>query len=148
VGSLMTRVQLKVKKVHPLAQLPSYAYEMDAGLDLFAVEEVEIPPGIAKRVPIGIRLELPPNTEAQVRPRSGLALKHQVTVLNSPGTIDWGYRGDLYVVLINHGQTTFRVTVGARIAQLVIAPVLQVDLIESEELSETERGDGFGSSGS
>jgi dUTP pyrophosphatase len=144
----MTRVQLKVKKVHPLAQLPSYAYEMDAGLDLFAVEEVEIPPGIAKRVPIGIRLELPPNTEAQVRPRSGLALKHQVTVLNSPGTIDWGYRGDLYVVLINHGQTTFRVTVGARIAQLVIAPVLRVDLIESEELSETERGDGFGSTGS
>jgi len=143
----MSAIQLKIRRIHPRAQLPCYAHDMDAGLDLFSVEDVDIPPGESKLVPIGIQVELPPNTEAQVRPRSGLALKHQITILNSPGTIDGGYRGDLFVVLINHGRTRFQLKMGARIAQLVVAPVLRVEVVETESLGKTTRGPGFGSSG-
>ncbi|MEO0949313.1 MAG: dUTP diphosphatase [Cyanobacteria bacterium J06641_5] len=141
-------MKLKVTRLHSSATLPTYQHATDAGLDLTAVEEVDILPGESKLVRTGLAIELPPNTEAQVRPRSGLALKHQITVLNSPGTIDAGYRGEIGIVLINHGEHAFHVTVGMRIAQMVIAPVTRVSIEEVVELAESDRGaGGFGSTG-
>lgn len=139
---------LRIKKLVPDAILPGYAHPGDAGLDLCAVEELEIAPGESSLVRTGIAVEVPRCTEAQVRPRSGLALKHQVTVLNTPGTIDEGYRGEVGVILINHGKAPFKVTKGMRIAQMVIKPVLAVQVEEAAELSDTSRGGGgFGSTG-
>ncbi|WP_448562490.1 dUTP diphosphatase [Trichothermofontia sp.] len=140
---------LKVKLLNPQARVPTYAHAAgDAGLDLFASAEVFLQPGESALVPIGISIQLPPGTEAQIRPRSGLALKHQITVLNSPGTIDEGYRGEIGVILINHGRNPFKVEVGMKIAQMVIQPVLRVNVEASEELSHTARGEqGFGSTG-
>jgi dUTP pyrophosphatase len=141
-------MELRVKKLSASASLPSYARAGDAGLDLRASVDVTIAPGGSKLVLTGIAIELPPNTEAQVRPRSGLALQHAVTVLNTPGTIDEGYRGEVGVILINHGREPFHVTPGARIAQLVVQPRLTVDVVEVDALGDTERGaGGFGSSG-
>ncbi|GHH97251.1 dUTP diphosphatase [Neobacillus kokaensis] len=139
---------LKVKLTHKDAALPYQANPGDAGLDLFSVEEKLIKPGEAELISTGIIIELPEGTEAQVRPRSGLALKHSVTVLNSPGTIDEGYRGEINVILINHGKKEFKVEKQMRIAQMVIAPVATVHITQVEELSDSERGaGGFGSSG-
>jgi len=139
---------LKVNRLSPAARLPRYAHPGDAGLDLFAAEEATVAPGDARLVKTGIALELPPNTEAQVRPRSGLALKHQVTVLNTPGTIDEGYRGEVGVILINHGKQPFHVEEGMKIAQMVVKPVLRAQVEEVAELSDTQRGaGGFGSTG-
>lgn len=139
---------LKVKRLNSHARIPAYAHEGDAGLDLFASTPVVLQPGESALVPTGISLELPPGTEAQVRPRSGLALNHQITVLNSPGTIDAGYRGEIGVILINHGHHPFEVTIGMKIAQMVIQPVLRVTVEASEALSNTTRGEkGFGSTG-
>jgi len=141
-------MELKVKRVHPAAQLPSYAHPGDAGMDLYAVEPLRIAPGQRALVSTGLILELPPNTEAQVRPRSGLALKHGITVLNSPGTIDEPYRGVVGVILINHSDQEFRVEPGMRIAQIVIKPVLTVQVNEVSEVSDSQRGTGgFGSTG-
>jgi len=143
----MSRIQLKVKRIHELAKLPRYAHDGDAGLDLFSVDDMEIQPGRSALIKTGIELELPPDTEAQIRPRSGLALIHQVTVLNSPGTIDKGHRGEICVILINHGADPFYVTAGLRIAQLVVYPVYSIDVVECATLSASDRGTGFGSSG-
>ena len=140
--------ELKVKKIHPEAQLPFRANEGDAGFDLFSIEEKIIKSGESALIGTGIILELPSGTEAQVRPRSGLALKHSVTVLNSPGTIDEGYRGEIKVVLINHGKEDFLIERQMRIAQMVIAPVAKVNLVEVEVVANSKRGTGgFGSSG-
>ncbi|WP_077621040.1 dUTP diphosphatase [Bacillus sinesaloumensis] len=134
--------------LHDEAKLPLQANPGDAGLDLYSAEEKVIKPGEAELIKTGIKIELPPGTEAQVRPRSGLALKHSVTVLNSPGTIDEGYRGEIGVILINHGKLDFIVDKHMRIAQMVIAPVAQVHIQEVEEVTSSERGEGgFGSSG-
>ncbi len=139
---------LKVRRLRPDAILPSYAHPGDAGLDLFAAAPAAIEPGQSYLVPTGIAIELPPNTEAQVRPRSGLALKHSITVLNSPGTIDCGYRGEVGVILMNHGPTRFDVRPGMKIAQLVVASCLRVDVEEAAALDDSSRGDGgFGSTG-
>jgi dUTP pyrophosphatase len=130
--------------------LPAYATEHAAGLDLLAAveEAVELLPGARRLVPTGISIALPAGYEAQVRPRSGLALRHGVTLLNSPGTIDADYRGEVGVILINLGAATFRVERGDRIAQLVIAPVARLAWRESEILPESARGaGGFGSTG-
>lgn len=142
-------MKLHVKKLNTEARLPEKAHQTDAGFDLFSIEEKEIPAGEASLIKTGISIQLPPNTEAQVRPRSGLALKHSITVLNSPGTIDEDYRGEIGVILINHGKDTFVVEKGMKIAQMVIQPVLSVDIEEAKgELSETNRGTGgFGSTG-
>jgi dUTP pyrophosphatase len=141
-------MQLKVKRLVSHAVVPQYARAGDAGLDLYASVAVVLAPGAAALVGTGIAIELPPGTEAQVRPRSGLALKHSVTVLNTPGTIDEGYRGEVCVILINHGAQPFEVRPGMKIAQLVVAPCVSVDVVEVEALSDTERGSGgFGSSG-
>ena len=144
----MNKLKLKVQKIHSEAIIPNYAHQGDAGLDLYSVEEVKINPSETALIKTGIKIELPPQTEAQVRPRSGLALKHGITVLNTPGTIDEGYRGEVGVVLINHGKETFIVEKGMKIAQMVVKPVWYVEVDEVEELSETERAEGgFGSTG-
>jgi dUTP pyrophosphatase len=139
---------LKVKFLSEKAQLPQYAHEGDTGLDLFSTTETVIQPGESALIPTGISIQLTPGTEAQIRPRSGLALKHQVTVLNTPGTIDQGYRGEIGVILINHSKSSFKVSVGMKIAQMVIKPILSVKVKKVEELDETDRGvGGFGSTG-
>jgi dUTP pyrophosphatase len=130
--------------------LPRYESEHAAGLDLLAAVEapLSLAPGERALVPTGLAIALPPGTEAQVRPRSGLALKHGITCLNSPGTIDADYRGEVKVLLINHGQESFAIERGSRIAQLVVAPVSRAAWQPVARLSETVRGaGGFGSTG-
>ncbi len=131
-------------------ELPDYATEAAAGLDLRAAvaEPLDLVMGARALVPTGITIALPSGTEAQIRPRSGLALKHGLTVLNSPGTVDADYRGEIMVMLINLGQETYVIEHGARIAQMVIAPVTRASLVEVETLDTTGRGaGGHGSTG-
>lgn len=148
----MTKIQVSVCKL-PHGEdlpLPEYATPGSAGLDLMAAIDVELTIATGQRVlvPTGLSIALPENFEAQVRPRSGLAYKNGITVLNSPGTIDADYRGEIGVVLINHGHDDFIVTRGMRIAQLVVAPVTQLTWQEMNELPATERGaGGYGSTG-
>ena len=130
--------------------LPFYATSGSAGLDLLAAidGDIDLAPGARMAVPCGIAIELPHGVEAQVRPRSGLALNHGITCLNAPGTIDSDYRGEIKAILINHGDKPFRITHGAKIAQMVIARHEQAELVESENLSDSIRGaGGFGSTG-
>ena len=130
--------------------LPSYATTHSAGLDLMAAVsgEVTLAPGARQLIPTGLAIALPAGFEAQVRPRSGLALKHGITVLNSPGTIDADYRGEVQVLLINHGAAPFVIKRGDRIAQMVVAPVTQITWKPVSQLDETERGSGgYGSTG-
>jgi len=132
--------------------LPAYQSAHAAGLDLLAAVPEGAPlilsPGQRALVPTGLTIALPPGYEAQVRPRSALAWKHAVTVLNSPGTVDADYRGEIGVLLVNHGDGPFSIQRGERIAQMVIAPVVQVELVSAAKLSATERGSGgFGSTG-
>jgi dUTP pyrophosphatase len=132
--------------------LPAYQSADAAGLDLVAAVPENAPlvlaPGKHAMVPTGLAIALPPGFEAQVRPRSGLAAKHAVTVLNSPGTIDADYRGEISVILINHGEAPFTIRRGERVAQMVIAPVVQAELVVASALSTTDRGGGgFGSTG-
>lgn len=141
-------IDVKIKRIDADALLPIQANPGDAGMDLYSVEPAEILPGEAKLIRTGLQIELPKGTEAQIRPRSGLALKHCVTVLNSPGTIDEGYRGEIGIILINHGKETFIVEKSMRIAQMVIQLVPSIQLIEVNQLSQTVRGvSGFGASG-
>ncbi len=129
-------------------ELPSYATPGSAGLDLRSSETLVLKPGTRALVGTGIAIALPQNFEAQVRPRSGLAVKHGVTVLNAPGTIDADYRGEIKVPLINHGLEDFPIVRGDRIAQMVVAPVVHVTLKPASSLDDTSRGSGgFGSSG-
>lgn len=128
--------------------LPSYGSETAAGMDLVASEDAVLLPGEWTAVGTGLHFEIPRGYEGQVRPRSGLALKYGVTVLNAPGTIDADYRGEVRVILINHGRDPFTVNRGDRIAQLVVAPMVSMDVIETDRLAETSRGHGgFGSTG-
>jgi dUTP pyrophosphatase len=128
--------------------LPAYETAGAAGMDLRAAEALTLKPGARCLVPTGLAIALPQGFEAQVRPRSGLAVKHGITVLNAPGTIDSDYRGEVKVPLINHGQEDFVIARGDRIAQMVVAPVTQIGWSEVEDLDETQRGaGGFGSSG-
>jgi len=141
-------MQVKVLKKHPDAIIPKYATAGASGLDLHAriPHDIYLQPGVRFTCPVGIGIELPEGFDAQVRPRSGLAMKHGVTVLNSPGTVDADYRGEICAILINHGDQAFKIEPNQRIAQLVIAPVVRVELVQDCELSETERGEGgFGS---
>lgn len=140
---------LRLPHAHDLP-LPAYATEGSAGLDLLAAvdNDFELAPASRAAVPCGIALALPEGFEAQVRPRSGLALHHGITVLNAPGTIDSDYRGEVRAILVNHGDAPFRITRGMKIAQLVIAPVTRAELAECNELPDSRRGaGGFGSTG-
>ncbi|MGB9839749.1 dUTP diphosphatase [Thermovenabulum sp.] len=148
----MKKVTIKIKKIKGCEDLPfpSYMTPSSSGMDLFAAvsEEVIIKPGEIKLIPCGFILELPEGYEAQIRPRSGLALKYGITVLNSPGTIDADYRGEVKVILINHGKYDFTVKRGDRIAQMVLSEVIKAEFIEADVLDITERGKGgFGHTG-
>lgn len=144
------QVKVKISKVSPLARLPGYATARSSGMDLHAAlaGPVRLRPGERRLIPTGLALEIPPGYEGQVRPRSGLALRHGVSVANAPGTIDADYRGEVGVILINLGPKAFAVKPGDRIAQLVIAPVFRAVLIEKKALGLTRRGSGgFGHTG-
>lgn len=141
-------IDLVVRRLHPDAILPVRAYENDAGLDLASVEERLLRPGERALVGTGLAVEIPPGYAGFVQPRSGLAARHGLTLVNAPGLIDSGYRGEIRVVLLNTDESTpFHVAVGMRIAQLVVVPVAAVRIVEREELAGSERGArGFGSS--
>jgi dUTP pyrophosphatase len=146
----LTLHRLRIRKLRADAAIPRYAHgpDEDAGMDLHAVEFVTLAPGETKLVPTGLAIELPPGFEAQIRPRSGLALKHSITLPNSPATIDPGYRGEIRVILQNLGREAFEIHPGDRIAQMVIARYEAVEWVEGDDLSDSVRGDGgFGSSG-
>lgn len=139
---------LKIKRINKAAIIPKYAHQGDAGLDLYSIEDKLLSSGDRCIIKTGIIIELPQGTEAQIRPRSGLAIKHGITLLNTPGTIDEGYRGEIGIIVINHGKEDFNITKGMKIAQMVIQKVLTVDIIEESELTTSVRGkNGFGSSG-
>ena len=141
-------MKLKIKKLNKNAVIPAYQTKEAAGLDLHSIEDVILKPGERKLIGTGLAFEIEYGYEVQIRPRSGLAYKHGITVLNTPGTIDSDYRGEIKVLLINHGGETFEVKKGERIAQAVIAPVIQAEIAEVEELKDTDRGaGGFGSTG-
>lgn len=139
---------LAIRRIDPAAQLPTYAHPGDAGMDVRSIETVTLRPGGRALVRTGLVFQLPPDAEAQVRPRSGLALRHGVTVLNAPGTIDAGYRGEVGVILVNLGAGPFTVEKGMKVAQVVVASVVRAEVVEVAETDTTERGaDGFGSTG-
>jgi len=154
-------MQIGFKKIHPDAKLPTYAHEGDAGMDVYAVENAILYPGKACKIPTGLIAEIPMGYEIQVRPRSGLALNRNITVLNAPGTVDAGYRNEIGIILmyspdvdsfrIEDGKITAdceHIRKGDRIAQFVVAPVTKCEPIEVTEVSDTERGmGGFGSTG-
>jgi dUTP pyrophosphatase len=144
---MKTTIKIKNLSKHPL---PKYQTVLSAGMDLHANIDspIAIQPGQREIISTGLFLELPEGFEAQIRPRSGLAFKHGITVLNSPGTIDADYRGEIKVLLINHGQATFEINDGERIAQMVIAEYASIQWEETTQLNDTERGEGgYGSSG-
>lgn len=142
--------RIEFKKLHPDAQIPQYMTDLAAGLDIQARldSSMELLPGQRCLIPTGLAVAIPAGYEVQVRPRSGLAIKHGISLVNSPGTIDADYRGEIGIILINHGQDSFVFHPGDRIAQLVVAPVCQAELVEVDTLSETVRGaGGFGHTG-
>src|SRR5881392_1794363 len=142
-------MQIRIQRIHPSAILPTYAHgpREDSGMDLLAVEDTTLDPGVPRLVPTGLTIEIPPGYEAQVRPRSGLALKHAITLPNAPGTIDPGYRGEIRVILLNLGAGPYTIHAGDRIAQMIVARYEAVEWVE-ESLPESARGTGgFGSSG-
>jgi dUTP pyrophosphatase len=139
---------IKIKRLLPEAKLPKYAQPGDAGADLVAIADMTLEPMQRYAIPTGIAAEVPAGFELQVRPRSGLALQQGITVLNTPGTVDAGYRGEIKVILINLGSEPFQIQAGDRIAQLVVAPVIWGQFTEVESLGESRRGrGGFGSTG-
>ena len=141
-------MQVKFVKLSPDAKLPDYAHPTDSGMDLYASEDIIVPAREYRLVPTGIAVILPPNTEGQVRSKSGLALKYGLQVLNSPGTIDTNYRGEIGVILNNVSNSDYQVTKGQKIAQLVVCPFYTCDIIETTTLDDTDRSSGgFGSTG-
>ena len=146
--TLDSQAIVKIKRLVPEAKLPKYEHPGDSGADLVAVADCTLQPMQWLAVPTGISAEVPMGLELQVRPRSGLAMKHGVTVLNTPGTVDAGYRGEIKVILVNLGAESFQITPGMKIAQLVVAPVVRGLFQEVDELTTSERGSGgFGSTG-
>ena len=142
--------KILIKRLSKEVSLPKYETNGSSGMDLAADVDanINIDPGKTAIIPTGLALSIPKGFEVQIRPRSGLAAKQKISVLNTPGTIDADYRGEIKVILINLGQETFKVEKGLRIAQMVVCPVVQAQLKEVDDLSETERGKGgFGSTG-
>jgi dUTP pyrophosphatase len=142
-------MRIAIQRLHALARLPAYAHgpREDAGMDLHAVERVTLEPGVPVLVPTGLAIEIPPGFEAQIRPRSGLALRYAITMPNAPATIDPGYRGEIRIIMLNLGQEPYTIEVGDRIAQMIVARYETVEWAEGE-LAGSQRGHGgFGSSG-
>ncbi len=145
---MSVEVVVKVLRENEEISLPEYGTPFSAGADLRASEAAVLLPGERASIPTGLRIEIPEGYEAQVRPRSGLAIRHGVTILNAPGTIDSDYRGEIRVLLINHGQEAFTIEPGDRIAQIVVAPVSRIFWQQAGSLEESARGEGgFGSTG-
>ena len=141
-------MKLKIKKLNSDAILPSYAHKGDAGMDLFSIKDYILKPGERVFIETGLAFEIEEGYEIQIRPRSGLALKYGLSIVNSPGTVDSGYRGPINIILINHGQETFTVNKGDKVAQAVLNKIEKAEIEEVSELSESQRGDGgFGSTG-
>ena len=142
-------MRMKIKRLHEAAQLPEYAHgpNEDAGLDIRALEGAVLEPGVPCAIPTGLALEIPPGYEVQIRPRSGLALKHAITLPNAPATIDPGYRGELRIILLNLGRERYQIHAGDRIAQMVVARYEAVEWEESELANSRRGAGGFGSSG-
>ena len=143
-------VKVLVKKLDPNVKLPSYKTEGSSGMDLMANinETIIIPPKTSKLIPTGLSVAIPKDCEIQIRPRSGLAAKSNISVLNTPGTIDSDYRGEIKIILYNHGDNDFEVNNNDRIAQMILVPILKINLEETEDLPDTVRGSsGFGSTG-
>ena len=143
-------VKVLVKKLHPKVQLPSYKTEGSSGMDLMAFikNSIKIPPNNSALIPTGISLAIPKDVEIQIRPRSGLAAKSNISILNTPGTIDSDYRGEIKVILFNHNSKEFIVNNNDRIAQIILVPILKINFEEVDKLPETVRGSGgFGSTG-
>ncbi len=141
-------IKVKIKKIKDNATIPKYAHQGDAGVDLYSTEDYTLKPGERALVSTGIKIALPEGYEAQVRPKSGLAVKHGISVVNSPGTVDSGYRGEVCCIMINHGNEEFKIESGKKIAQMVFNKVEAAEFEEVEELDETTRGEGgFGSTG-
>jgi dUTP pyrophosphatase len=142
-------IDVAVRRLRPDAHIPEHAYDGDAGLDLAACDHVVLGPGERAVVPTGLAVEIPDGYAGFVQPRSGLAARHGIGIVNSPGLIDSGYRGEIRIVLLNTGGEAFSVEPGMRIAQLVVVPVAAVRLVEVDELASSDRGiQGFGSSSS
>jgi len=145
---LSENLKIKIKKIKENAILPHYAHDGDSGVDLYSTEDYVLKPGERVLVSTGIKMAIPKGYEGQVRPKSGLALKHGITTCNSPGTIDSGYRGEVRVIVINHGNEEFKITSGMKIAQMIFNKVEEAEFEEVEELDDTKRGQGgFGSTG-
>ena len=143
-------IKVLVKKLEPSVKLPSYKTNGASGMDLMAFinKSIELKPGESCLVPTGLSVAIPDEYEIQIRPRSGLAAKNNISVLNTPGTIDSDYRGEIKVILFNHGNKNFKINNNDRIAQMILAPVIKMDLEETDELPESIRGEGgFGSTG-
>lgn len=140
-------MEIKLKRLSEHAKLPKVQHLFDGGADVFSTEKVSIPPGGRAAIGLGFAMEIPEDYEMMVRPRSGLAIRNGVTVLNTPGLIDAGYRDENKVILINHGDTTFNVEIGDRIAQFSLKKVVQMHFYWAEELTNTDRTGGFGSTG-
>lgn len=139
---------LKVRRLRPDAVLPRFAHPDDSGMDVCACEDLVLAPGARAKVPLGLAFQPPPGTEIQLRPRSGLALRSGISMVNTPATIDEGYRGEVCAILINHGDEPFHVEKGMRVAQIVVCPVLRPEIVETDALDGTARGaGGFGSTG-
>jgi len=145
---LSDNLRIKIKKIKESAILPHYAHEGDAGVDLYSTEDYVLKPGQRILVSTGLSMAIPKGYEAQIRPKSGLALKHGITTCNNPGTIDSGYRGEIRVIVINHGAEEFKIEKGTKIAQMIFNKVEEAEFEEVEELDNTKRGEeGFGSTG-
>lgn len=143
-------VRVLIKRLSPSVQLPSYKTNGASGMDLMAFIEqpIELEPGKSCLVPTGLSVAFPEEYEIQIRPRSGLAAKNHITVLNTPGTIDSDYRGELKIILFNHGNENFQINNSDRIAQMILTPIIKMELQEADELPDTVRGEGgFGSTG-
>ncbi len=142
-------MRVKIQRLDPAAVLPSYSHgpEEDAGMDLCALADAVLAPGAPQLVRTGLAIELPPGYEAQIRPRSGLALRHAITLPNSPATIDPGYRGEIRVILLNLGREAYAIHAGDRIAQMVVARYESIEWEEAELAGSRRGGNGFGSSG-
>lgn len=151
VTKYLTNKVINIEKIHPDAVTPKYAYSTDSGFDLYSVEKLTIPPFGRALVPTGIKLGFPDGFEIQVRPKSGLALNMGITVLNTPGTVDYGYTGEIQVIVFNTNNNAVIIEKGMKIAQAVLCPVIQgkyVDFVEVDKLDDKDRGiNGFGSTG-
>ena len=143
-------IKVLVKKLNPSVKLPSYKTKGASGMDLMAYidKPIDLKPGESYLIPTGLAVAFPKEYEIQIRPRSGLAAKNNISVLNTPGTIDSDYRGEIKIILFNHGDKNFKINDGDRIAQMILSPVIKMDLVETNELPESFRGEGgFGSTG-